>query len=80
MNSNPVACNAAHGEALEQYRLAEAAVFRFANHEMVSNGRGTSWLQSQAQYQALVTARDDARAEVERVNPAGKPPKEKAKR
>jgi len=80
MNSNPVARNAAHGEALEQYRLAEAAVFRFANHEMVSNGRGTSWLQSQSQYQALVEIRDAARVEVEQANPAAKPTKKKAKK
>ena len=72
MNSNPVARNAAHGAALEQYRLAEATLYRFINHENVSNGRGMSWLQTQSQYQALVEARDDAAAKVERVNPAGK--------
>jgi len=79
MNSNPVARNATHAEALEQYRLAEAAVYRFANRESVSNGRGVSWLQTQAQYLALVAARDDARAAVAKANPAGQPPKEKAK-
>ena len=70
MNSNPVARNAAHAEALEQYRLAEAAVYRFANHENISNGRGVSYLQTQSQYQALVEARDDARANVAKANPA----------
>jgi len=67
MNGNPVARNAAHGAALEQYRLAEATLYRFANHEMVSNSRGMSWLQSQSQYQALVEARAAARAEVEKA-------------
>jgi len=80
VNSNPNVRNEAHGLALEEYRKSEAMLYRFINRENVSNGRGMSWLQTQAQYQALVTARDDARAEVERVNPAGKPPKEKAKR
>jgi len=73
MNSNPVARNAAHGAALEAYRVAQVTLDRFANHENVSNGgRGMSWLQTQSQYLALVEARDDARAKVERVNPAGR--------
>ncbi len=72
MNSNPVARNAAHGAALEAYRVAQVTLDRFANHENVSNGRGMSWLQTQSQYLALVEARDSARAKVERVNPAGK--------
>ena len=80
MNSNPVARNAAHGAALEAYRVAQVTLDRFANHENVSNGRGMSWLQTQSQYLALVEARDAARAAVEEANPAGKPPKEKAKR
>jgi len=42
MNTNPVARNAAHAEALEAYRMSEATLFRFINHENVSNGRGTS--------------------------------------
>jgi len=79
MNSNPVARNAAHAEALEQYRVSQVTLDRFVNHENVSNGRGMSWLQTQAQYQALVEARDSARAAVEEANPAGKPPK-KAKK
>ena len=79
MNNNPVARNAAHGAALEAYRVAQVTLDRFANHENVSNGRGMSWLQTQSQYLALVEARDAARAKVERVNPAGRPPK-KAKR
>jgi len=69
MNSNPVARNAVHGAALEAYRLAQVTLDRFANHEQISN---LSWLQTQSQYQALVEARDAARAKVERVNPAGK--------
>jgi len=72
MNSNPVPRNAAHGAALEAYRVAQVTLDRFANHENVSNGRGMSWLQTQSQYLALVEARDDALAKVERVNPAGK--------
>ena len=80
MNSNPVARNAAHGAALEAYRVAQVTLDRFANHENVSNGRGISWVQTQSQYQALVEARDDALANVAKANPAGKPPKEKAKR
>ncbi len=72
MNSNPVARNAAHGAALEAYRVAQVTLDRFANHENVSNGHGMSWLQTQSQYLALVEARDAARAKVERVNPAGK--------
>jgi len=72
MNTNPTARNAAHGAALEAYRVAEATLYRFINHEGVSNGRGMSWLQTQSQYQALVEIRDDARAKVQRVNPAGK--------
>jgi len=80
MNSNPVARNEAHGLALEAYRKSEATLYRFINHENVSNGRGMSWLQTQAQYQALVEARDSARAAVEEANPAGKPPKKKGKK
>ena len=80
MNTNPVARNAAHAEALENYRISEATLFRFINHENVSNGRGMSWLQTQSQYQALVEARDAALAAVEEANPAGKPPKKKAKK
>jgi len=72
MNTNPVPRNAAHGAALEAYRVAQVTLDRFANRENVSNGRGMSWLQTQSQYQALVEARDDARAKVERVNPAGR--------
>jgi len=75
MNKSPVARNAAHGAALEAYRVAQVTLDRFANVENVSNGRGMSWLQLQSQYLALVEARDAARAKVERVNPAGKPPK-----
>ncbi len=80
MNKTPVARNEAHGAALEAYRMSEAALDRFINHEYVTNGRGMSWLQTQSQYEALVEARDAARAEVERVNPAGKPLEEEAKR
>jgi len=80
MNSNPVARNAAHGAALEAYRVAQVMLDRFANHENVSNGRGTSWLQTQSQYQALVEIRDAALAAVEEANPAAKPPKKKAKK
>jgi len=72
MNSNPVARNAAHGAAIEAYRVAQVTLDRFANRENVSNGRGMSWLQTQSQYQALVEARDSALAKVERVNPAGR--------
>jgi len=72
MNTNPVARNAAHGAALEAYRVAQVALDRFANRESVSNGRGMSWLQTQSQWLALVEARDAARAKVERVNPAAK--------
>jgi len=75
MNSNPVARNEAHAQALEEYRKSEATLYRFINHENVSNGRGMSWLQTQSQYQALVEIRDAARAAVEEANPAGKPPK-----
>jgi len=79
MNSNPNVRSEAHGAALEAYRLAEATLYRFANHENVSNGRGMSWLQTQSQYQALVEARDTARAAVEEANPAGKPTKKDKK-
>jgi len=72
MNTNPVARNAAHGAALEAYRVAQVTLDRFANRESVSNGRGMSWLQTQSQWLALVEARDAARAKVERVNPAAK--------
>jgi len=72
VNSTPVPRNAAHGAALEQYRLAQVTLDRFVNVENVSNGRGMSWLQLQSQYQALVDARDAALAKVERVNPAAK--------
>ena len=76
MNTNPVARNAAHAEALEAYRMSEATLYRFINNENVSNGRGMSWLQTQSQYQALVDeARDSARSAVEEANPAGKPTK-----
>jgi len=80
VNSNPNVRNEAHGLALEEYRKSEAMLYRFINRENVSNGRGMSWLQTQAQYQALVEARDSARAAVEEANPVGKPPKKKAKR
>ena len=75
MNTNPAARNEAHGLALEEYRKSEATLYRFINHENVSNGRGMSWLQTQSQYQALVEARDAALAAVQEANPAGKPPK-----
>ena len=71
MKSNPVARNEAHGAALENYRVAQVTLDRFINHEYVTNGPGMSWLQTQSQYEALVEARDAARAEVEAVNPAG---------
>ncbi len=80
MNSNPNVRNEAHGVALEKYRMSEAVLYRFINHENVSNGRGMSWLQTQSQYQALVEVRDAALAAVEEANPAGKPPKKKAKK
>jgi len=75
VNSNPNVRNEAHGAALEKYRISEAMLYRFANHEAVSDGRGMSWLQTRAQYQALIEARDSARAAVEEANPAAKPPK-----
>lgn len=75
MNKNPAARNAAHGAALERYRVAQVTLYRYANHENTINGRGTAYLETQPEYLALVAARDTARAEVERVNPAAKPPK-----
>jgi len=71
MNTNPNVRNKAHGIALENYRLAEATLYRAVNAEAVSNGRGIAYLETQPEYRGLVAARDDARAEVEAVNPAG---------
>ena len=81
MNSNPVPRNEAHGAALEAYRVAEATLYRFANYENTTNGRGPAYLETHSpEYVALVEARDDARAAVTEANPAGKPPKGKGKR
>jgi len=80
MNSNPVARNTAHAEALERYRISEVTLFRYANLENTINGRGIDYLETQPEYHALVEARDSARLAVEEANPAGKPTKKKAKR
>jgi len=71
MNSNPSVRNPAHGVALEQYRVAEATLFRFTNVETGINGRGIDYLATMPEYVDLVQARDDARAAVEEANPAG---------
>ena len=80
MNTNPNVRNEAHGLALEEYRKSEAALYRFANHEQMSNGRGDSYLQTQPEYLALIAARDAAVGAVEEANPAGKPPQKQGKK
>ena len=81
MNTNPTARNEAHGAALEAYRKSEATLYRFSNYENTTNGRDTTYLETHSpEYVTLVQARDDARAAVEEANPAGKPPKKKAKK
>jgi len=72
MNSNPVPRNEAHGAALENYRVAQVTLDRFANHQNATNGRDTAYLETHSpEYVTLVQARDVARAAVEQANPAG---------
>lgn len=61
--------NPEHVEALETLRYAEATLYRYINHQKVSNGYGDERLAGMPEFQALVTDRDDARAAVKAADP-----------
>ncbi len=75
MNKSPIPHSPAHGAALEQYRLAEARLFRLTNHETVINGLKDEGIAKMPEFQVLVAARDDARRAVVEADPKVTSPK-----
>jgi hypothetical protein len=65
MNKTPNPRNADHAAALEAYRLAQANLDRYVNHERTYHGTSQETLNRQTEFQTLVELRDTTRDAVE---------------
>jgi len=78
MNSNPSVRNPAHGQALEDYRVAEMRLREHVNQTNNTEGRNAR-LRDPSTFDALVAARDETRDRVPATEKPAPKTKKKAK-